>query len=79
MTQQFKDYVASRPAATTGLATGDTVLALQGGVVVKAAPEYVASILDSGGSGKRFRVTVFYQGLADDGVTPILAFSGVEV
>lgn len=79
MAKLFSEYIAGRPVATGLGGASDRSLVFQEGTVKLIEPGLTAVLLDSGGSGKRFQVTITYTGLADDGVTPILALNGVEV
>ena len=79
MTKLMKDYLASRPAASGPVGTGDKVLILQDGVVKMAEPGTTAVLADLNGSGKRCQVSAVYGGKADDGVTDIWILNGATV
>lgn len=65
MTQQFTDYLLSRPLVTGPIGPSDVMLVVQDGALKRVPPQLTAVLTDVDGSGERCQVQARYTGLND--------------
>lgn len=77
----LQEYFRNLPEADLPLQAADGIMVLQNGIVKKISvnASTIGIFTDEGGSGKRFLLSLTFNGYADDGVTPLIALNGVEV